>query len=51
MSEKRAKARPQPGLKDKGKKRYEPPYLRKREKLAEVTGGGAQIVPPIIVVS
>lgn len=38
MSEKRDKIHPQRGLKDKRKKRYEPPYLRKREKLAEVTG-------------
>ena len=48
MSEKRGKTRPKPGLKDKGKKRYEPPYLRKREKLAEVTGSGPVVVPPII---
>ena len=45
MSEKRDKIRPQRGLKDKPKKRYEPPYLRKREKLAEVTGNGIQPAP------
>ena len=40
MSDKRDKMDPQRGLKDKLKKRYESPYLRKREKLAEVTGNG-----------
>ena len=45
MSDKRDKMAPQRGLKDKLKKRYESPYLRKREKLAEVTGGTPQVVP------
>lgn len=49
MSEERGKTRPKPGLKDKGKKRYEPPYLRKREKLVEVTGGLPPVVAPIVV--
>ena len=40
MPEKRYTADSRCGLKHKSKKRYEPPYLRKREKLADVTGNG-----------